>query len=68
MRSEDDLDLSMNLTEIGLDSLMAIELRRWWKQMFGIEVSILELVSSGTIAELGEIAAIGLKKMIGKSE
>lgn len=62
MRSEEDMDVSLSLKYVGLDSLMAIELRRWWKQIFGFEISVLEIMNTGTIAELGEIAADGLRK------
>lgn len=62
MRDEQDLQISSTLVEIGMDSLMAIELRRWWKQAFGTEVSVLEIMGSGTLEELGKVAAEGLKK------
>lgn len=32
---EEDVDTSLSLTQMGIDSRMAIELRRWWKQVFG---------------------------------
>ena len=67
MRSEQDMDVALSLLQIGLDSLMAIELRRWWKQMFGVEISVLEIMKSGTIAELGELAARGLVKRLSES-
>ena len=64
MRSEEDMDVSLTLLQVGLDSLMAIELRRWWKQVFGIEISVLEVMNSGTIADLGKLAARDLRKML----
>lgn len=41
---------------------MAIELRRWWKQTFGVDISVLEIMNSGTISDMGDIAAEGLRK------
>lgn len=60
MRNEEELDVSLKLTDLRLDSLMAIELRRWYKQVLGIEVSVLEILASGTIAGLGEVAVKAL--------
>ena len=61
MKPEEDIDIGMSLTQIGMDSLMAIELRRWWKQAFGLEISVLEIMGSGTLEQLGKVAAQGLK-------
>ena len=62
MRPEEDMDISLTLSQLGLDSLMSIEVRRWWNQVFGIEISVLEIMNSGTVAELGGVAASGLIK------
>lgn len=57
---EDMVDISLTLTQIGMDSLMAIELRRWWKQVFGLDISVLEIMGAGTLRELGRTAAESL--------
>lgn len=62
MRSEEDIDVSLTLIEVGLDSVMAIEVRRWWNQTFGVEISVLEIMNSGTVGELGNLTADGLTK------
>ncbi|KAK5626220.1 hypothetical protein RRF57_001935 [Xylaria bambusicola] len=67
MRGEDGVGLTQTLSEVGVDSLVAIEVRNWWKQNFGIEVSVLELMNGGSIEKLGSLAAARLKeKYVGK--
>ena len=61
LKDADDMDIEMTLSAIGVDSLMAIELRRWWKQAFGLEISVLEIMGLGTIKELSKVAAQRLK-------
>ncbi|KAL1844622.1 hypothetical protein VTK73DRAFT_2150 [Phialemonium thermophilum] len=43
MRDAADLDLGKRVAALGMDSLMAIELRRWWKQSFGVEATVRDL-------------------------
>lgn len=60
VEEDEVLDTSKQLGDLGLDSLIAIELRGWWKQVFGFDVSILELLGAGTLANLGKMAGEGL--------
>ncbi|TVY75062.1 Highly reducing polyketide synthase gloL [Fusarium oxysporum f. sp. cubense] len=64
LKDEDDLDINLTLHQVGLDSLMAIELRRWWKLTFSLEISVLELMASGTLDMLAAVAAKGLKESL----
>ena len=45
------------LKPLGHWLLSSIEVRRWWDQVSGVEVSMLVIVASGTIAELGDLAS-----------
>lgn len=62
MRGDDGVGLTQTLADVGVDSLVAIEVRNWWKQTFGIEVSVLELMNGGSIENLGGLVASRLKE------
>ncbi|KAM4066282.1 polyketide synthase dehydratase [Hirsutella rhossiliensis] len=62
LMKDKDLDLSQTLAAVGVDSLVAIELRNWWKQALGVEVSVLELMNGGNMLQLGDLAVNRLKK------
>ena len=53
----DDSVAVLSIAELGVDSLIAIEVRNWWKQALGVKISMLDLLSSETIGELGKKAA-----------
>ena len=58
---DEETDLSLSLEAAGVDSLVAIETRNWWKQNLGVDVSVLELLAAGSIEQLGVLAAQRLK-------
>ncbi|XPS73997.1 Mycolipanoate synthase [Ascochyta lentis] len=59
----DASNTSRTLTTMGADSLVAIEIRNWWRQTFGVEVSALELADpSNTMEALGKLAVHRLKE------
>jgi aryl carrier-like protein len=68
MRDAVDMDISMSVKAIGLDSLMAIELRRWWKQNLAYDVTVLEIMGAGTLQQLGTLASEGLIAKITESK
>lgn len=57
---DDEIDVSLPLAQLGLDSMVAVEMQAWWKQMFGLDISVLEMLSMGTLEKLGKQAADGL--------
>ncbi|KAJ5957961.1 Acyl transferase/acyl hydrolase/lysophospholipase [Penicillium vulpinum] len=63
LKSEEDLDIAVSLKQIGLDSLMAIELRRWWRLALGLQISVLEIMATGSIEALGSLAAKQLRAL-----
>ena len=62
MQPEEELNTSLSLADLGLDSLVGTELAAWWKQMFGFKTSVLEMLGKGTLEALGQHAADGLLK------
>lgn len=65
--NEDDTALdvsdisSLSLAQLGVDSLVAIELRNWWRQRLGCDISVLEILDASTIGRLGLVALEGLR-------
>jgi hypothetical protein len=53
MRPLEDLDVKMSPKSLGMDSLVAIELKNWFKQRVGVEVGVLEIMSAGSMEQLG---------------
>lgn len=60
----EEVDISLSLVDVGLDSLMAVEMRRLWNQMFGTTISVLEIMSLGALENFGKLAAQGLKQRL----
>ena len=62
LQSEDDVDVAQPLVSLGVDSLVAIEIRNWWRQQLGLEISVLEIMNAGSIQSLGDVALTGLQR------
>ena len=60
VENSDDIDTGLTLVQIGLDSLMAIELRRWFRRVFSVDVSVLEVMGSASLMPLGGLVAAKL--------
>lgn len=60
----DDVDISMSLSELGLDSMAAVEMRSWWKQTFGSNISVLERLGRGTLEALGRRAVDDVQALL----
>lgn len=58
MRDDADAAISteISLTAYGMDSLLAIEMKNWWRKTFGVTVSTLQLLSKKNFEDLGELA------------
>ncbi|ETS75605.1 hypothetical protein PFICI_12549 [Pestalotiopsis fici W106-1] len=60
--NEDDIDIQTPLQNVGLDSLVAIELRTWWRGAFGSDITVLEMLSAESLSDLGFRAVAGLRE------
>jgi len=67
LKPDAEVDIELSLAQIGLDSLTAIELRRWFRQAFGLQISVLEIMGSGSLRELGLVVAKKLSDKYGRS-
>lgn len=53
---QEELDVSLELRDLGLNS-MAAEIRAWCEQVFGSDISVLQMMALGTLEALGRRAA-----------
>jgi acyl carrier protein len=53
--SPEDMDPSVTVSSLGLDSLVAIEIRNWIAREADANVQVLELLSSGSLIALAEL-------------
>lgn len=60
MRSDEPLDLNISLSALGIDSLISIELRNWFRQRLGLDLTVFDIVEASSIRQLGLIAAVKL--------
>ncbi|RWQ92174.1 KR domain-containing protein [Paecilomyces variotii] len=51
---DSEIDLSRSLVDVGLDSLAAVEMRSWLKSSLGLDISVLEIMASPSLAAMGE--------------
>nr|ALQ32960.1 putative polyketide synthase [Fusarium scirpi] len=68
LKPVEDLQTASSLSELGMDSLVAIEVRQWWKTVFQFDISVLEMMAMGSLDMLGEHAAKGLFQVLGGKE
>ncbi|KAK3324348.1 hypothetical protein B0T19DRAFT_464372 [Cercophora scortea] len=63
MMKAEELDPTAAFATLGIDSLVAIEMRNWARQRLGVDVSVLEVMRAGNILTLAEL---GAKKLMVK--
>lgn len=60
MRSDESPDLTASLASAGVDSLVSIELRNWFRQKVGVSFTVVEIVGAASIEDLGRMTAAKL--------
>lgn len=53
LRPEDEFDVHAPMADVGIDSLVSIELRNWITKRLGVEVNVLDITRAGSLLELG---------------
>jgi NADP-dependent 3-hydroxy acid dehydrogenase YdfG/acyl carrier protein len=67
LKPVEDLQTASSLSELGMDSLVAIEVRQWWKTVFQFDISVFEMMAMGSLDMLGAHAAKGLLQILGST-
>jgi acyl carrier protein len=57
MLLDEEPDLEMSVTALGMDSLVTIELRNWIRQKVGVEMSVMEIMGAKSVGQLGNMAS-----------
>lgn len=65
MMNEDDADINTPLKSLGIDSLIGLEIRSWWRKNLGIDITALNIAKADTIQKLGNLAIALLKEKYG---
>lgn len=60
LKSPEDMHLDRSLESIGVDSLVAMELRNWIRQKFAVEVTTLNIIHSTSLLSLAELISQAL--------
>ncbi|KAL3473204.1 beta-ketoacyl synthase [Aspergillus californicus] len=68
LRDHSELDYDVPLPNLGVDSLLAIELRNWFRLKVTLDVTVLEIVRSGSLRKLGQMAANNLAAKLATAE
>ena len=60
IKDEDSINITLSPEKIGIDSLVAMELRNWIRQKFAVESSVMMIVQSASLLALSEHICKGL--------
>lgn len=61
----EEVGIDQNLSALGVDSLVSLEIRNWWRLSLGSDMSVSSIASAGSIRHLGRLAIRQLQKKHG---
>ncbi|KAI0835188.1 putative polyketide synthase [Hypoxylon sp. FL0890] len=62
IKEEDSIPLDKPLSELGIDSLVSVEVRNWIRQHSGVDVSVFTIVQSPSLLKLGDLVRMGIEE------
>lgn len=65
LKPPEDMHPDMSLASIGVDSLVAMELRNWVRQKFVVELKTFDIIQSASLLALAELVSQALKLRYG---
>lgn len=60
IKNEESIKVEYSPENVGVDSLVAMELRNWIRQKFSVEASVMTIVQNASLLTLGEHIRVGL--------
>ncbi|KAK8095752.1 Lovastatin diketide synthase LovF [Apiospora kogelbergensis] len=58
----EDIDTVRQLSDYGVDSLMAVELRSWLSRDFSADITVFDILGGASIAMIGQLARVDLQR------
>jgi acyl carrier protein len=64
--SPDDIDGTKTLSDYGVDSLMAVELRNWFRRDFLVDIPVFEILGHNDIFAVAELVTGRAEPLVGE--
>jgi NAD(P)-dependent dehydrogenase (short-subunit alcohol dehydrogenase family)/aryl carrier-like protein len=65
---EEDFDPSRSVSSLGVDSLVKIEIRRWWRRHMGLDISIFDITNAPSVNHLIDVSLQALAVRFGVAD
>lgn len=57
MKPADDIDITAGVAALGIDSLVAIELKNWFRQRLAVNITVFEIMNAASLLGLARLVA-----------